>query len=78
MVRRIRIDKVIRTLAHRKRIERMIRNIKNIEMDVNDKNNKFDYLVNHVIKINNRIQSIIWERGLLSNTKKYEALRSNL
>ena len=38
----------------------------------------FDYLVNHIIKINSRIQKIAWEEGLLSHVKKYEALRSGL
>ena len=47
-------------------------------MDVNDKNDEFECLMNHIIKINNHIQAIVWERGLLSNIKKYEALRSNL
>ena len=47
-------------------------------MDVYDKNDEFECLMNHIIKINNCIQAIVWEGGLLSNIKKYETLRSSL
>ena len=71
MVRCMRIVKAVRTLAHRKRIEPMRRGMEKIEIDVNDKNTRFDCLVNHVIKINSYIQAIVWEGGLLSNIKEY-------
>ena len=47
-------------------------------MDINDKNDKFDCLVNHISKINSYIQEIVWEGSLLSGIKKYEALRPDL
>ena len=47
-------------------------------MDAYDKDNYFDRLVKHLIKINDRIQEIIWEGGLLNSVKKYKALRSIL
>ena len=45
----MRTIEAVRTSAHRKRIERMIRDIENIEMNVNDKNDEFDSLMNHII-----------------------------
>ena len=41
MVRQMRTVKAIITLEYRERIEHMIREIGNNEMDVNDKNDKF-------------------------------------
>ena len=51
MVRLLKTIKVIRTLQQRERITHMIREIENIEMVANDKDDDFDHLVNHIIKI---------------------------
>ena len=75
VVRLMKTFKVIKTLEQQERTTHMIKEIRNIEMYGNEKDNDFDDLVNHIIKINGRIQEIVWEGGLLSSVKKYRALR---
>ena len=56
----------------------MIKDLGNMKLEAHVNDDDFDSLVNYIIKINGRIQKIVWEGRLLRSIDKYKALRSCL
>ena len=78
MLRLMRAVRAIGTLRHRAKVKNIIKEMESLNLEMDIKDDDFDYLVNHVIEINSHIQKIVWERGLLRSTDKCKTLRSCL
>ena len=69
---------VMRTRAHREKVENMIKDFKKMRMDRNSNPYYLNDFVNYIIDVHSRIQQIIWKGGLIRDYDKYVALRSVL
>ena len=72
----VETPKVIRTVKQINKVFWMIKNLENLVTITSG--NVVTCMVDHIVNVNKKIQNIVWEGGLLTDAKKYKALKSAL
>ena len=78
MPRLVLTVKAMRTRKDQERVFILIKGLGNMIQEISVKEDDFDDLVNHIVKVNHRIQKIMWRGGLFTHIEKYKALKSTL
>ena len=61
----VKTPKVIRTAKQRNKVFWMIKNLENLVTITSG--HVVNYMVDHIINVNEKIQNIVWEGGLLTD-----------